>query len=110
MGGESLDDGVPALLERFNALSKFVVLLLACVFPVLLLLRRLAALRVVTGPEETVLLLELCYTLLELAIVCLSAVAGVLGGDAVAVGARLLSLLRGDFRAWPFAWGAFAFW
>lgn len=93
MGGESLDDGVPALLERLDALSKFVVLLLASGFPLLVLLGRLAALRHVAGAEKAVFLLELRYTLLEVAVVRLAAVAGVLGGDAVTVGARLLALL-----------------
>jgi len=95
--GQSLDDGVPAFLESFNALPKFVVLLLPCGLPFLVLFSRLAALRHVTGAEKTVLLLELCYTLLEVAVVCLSAVSGVLGGDAVTVCTGFFALLGGKF-------------
>ena len=97
MSGESFDDSVPAFLERFDALSKFVVLLLPCGLTFVVLLGRLAALRHVAGAEKTVLLLELCYTLLEVAVVCLSAVAGVLGGDAVTVCTGLLTLLGRKF-------------
>lgn len=97
MGGEGLDDGVPTFLERFDALSEVVIFFLPCSLPFLVLMSRLAALRHVAGAEKTVLLLELCYTLLELAVVCLSAVAGVLGGDAVTVCTGLLALLGRKF-------------
>lgn len=94
LGCERLDDGVPALLESPDALSELLVLLLLRGFAVCLRLSRLAALGggLVAGAEETVLLLELGYALLEVAVVGLAAVAGVLGGDAVTMGAGFFTL------------------
>jgi hypothetical protein len=95
LGSEGLHDGVPTLLEGLDALAQFLVLALLCTLT-LLLLSLLVRPRRWDGEASTqlpILLLELAHTALEVGELRLSAVAGVLGCDAVAVSSGLLAVL-----------------
>jgi hypothetical protein len=97
LGGQGLHDGVPALLEGLYALAQLLVLALLCTLPLLFfrLLVRPGRGDDEAGSQLAVLLLELAHTALEVGELSLSAVAGILCCDAVAVGTGLLAVLSG---------------
>jgi hypothetical protein len=96
LGFQSHYDDVPTLLEALDALAQFLILELLCTLTLLLLRLELVGPRGwgnEASPQLSVLLLELAHTALEVSELGLSAVAGVLGCDTVAVGPSLLAIL-----------------